>query len=805
LHDSLVARGDAIFDSKEAEQDLRKFRFFRNIEIKNRALIKLTPWNKVQNGLFRGMKSFLVGTEFARSGARESIELKGLANEMTVYNSFEQELQNEDVMDIVNGDEHQEAFHDALMGDHVDDHRIRKAAEITKKHQDQLNRLLRREGVFIQEADRRGVRHFHLNKELIKTSDNIQQTLRDKSLTMNEKFEKAYQRWKSFVFKNQADTLLDLEKTKRAGISLTDMSDNEIDDFLRNSYTTISNGGKFTDVGKSMSQRLGARRILHFKDSESFVKYNRKFGVSTVGEAVKRELQSGAKNLSILQSLGDNPNAMLNRIMVDAVKDNPEFKFQFEQKARKRKLENLLDEVMGTFNDSSSAIARIGANIRSFNNITNLGKVLFAAVTDLAPVSLEGARLTGSWGSGIAEGLKNIMGGQTRALNKEVSKLINVYTHSDIGGATRWFSADDAPANIMQKAQRLQWKLSLMRWWDESHRSGIATLAAKSLADHRHLGFDAMKRSQAGRDTITSMEQYGIDSDMWDLIRNTPVSDVQGRQFITSDSVKNVSDQSIREFLQKKGALRITKTAIQDIKDEVQQKMNMYFHDRVDHAILRPSAADRQFWFQGTNSGTAAGQLMRMLGQYKQYSTAFISKPIARLLYGRGAESWQQALIEGKGDRQGMAMLIGYATLLGYIGTAANSISDNETPPSPFSERGFMESFQRGGGLGLYTNVLTSDPNQFGQGVIQQLEGPTLSKGSQAFNAFMGMFHNSTSRGQLLRVLKSNTPLANTFYTKWALDYLIFNRLQEQANPGYYAKKLAQLQQNHQNFLFSPI
>src|SRR3546814_13494880 len=56
-----------------------------------------------------------------------------------------------------------------------------------------------------------------------------------------------------------------------------------------------------------------------------------------------------------------------------------------------------------------------------------------------------------------------------------------------------------------------------------------------------------------------------------------------------------------------------------------------------------------------------------------------------------------------------------------------------------------------------------------------------------------------------LRFVISNTPFANLFYTRQALDYLILWRLQEAVNPGYLRRMEKRIEkENGQTFLVRP-
>ena len=59
--------------------------------------------------------------------------------------------------------------------------------------------------------------------------------------------------------------------------------------------------------------------------------------------------------------------------------------------------------------------------------------------------------------------------------------------------------------------------------------------------------------------------------------------------------------------------------------------------------------------------------------------------------------------------------------------------------------------------------------------------------------------------GDAIRLLKSNLPFANLFYTQQALDYLVWYQLQETVNPGYLRRMERRTErENDQTFWLRP-
>jgi hypothetical protein len=125
----------------------------------------------------------------------------------------------------------------------------------------------------------------------------------------------------------------------------------------------------------------------------------------------------------------------------------------------------------------------------------------------------------------------------------------------------------------------------------------------------------------------------------------------------------------------------------------------------------------------------------------------------------------------------------------------------------------FVAALAQGGGMGLMGDFLFGDANRFGGGMLSSLAGPTAGAANDIVNLYTSMRDDALA-GNLragkvgadaLRVALNNTPFVNLFYTRIALDYLLFYRMQEWMNPGYLSRMEQKVRtQNNQEFLLPP-
>jgi len=116
----------------------------------------------------------------------------------------------------------------------------------------------------------------------------------------------------------------------------------------------------------------------------------------------------------------------------------------------------------------------------------------------------------------------------------------------------------------------------------------------------------------------------------------------------------------------------------------------------------------------------------------------------------------------------------------------------------------------QGGGLGIYGDYLFGEVNRFGGGPLETLAGPTVGTVNDLVSLLQRARDVATGEdedlsGDVIRLLKSNTPFANLFYTQEAMNYLLWYQLQEMTNPGYLRRMERRVQrENEQTYWLPP-
>lgn len=574
--------------------------------------------------------------------------------------------------------------------------------------------------------------------------------------------------------------------------------------FLKATYLALSSGEHIktdraaSDTGfygpgnraKSMSQE----RVLHFKDADSWVAYNDKFGTRNVTEAVIMGFQRGAQDIGLMEAWGTNPRAMFDSVLDDLRKSNREAP-DLVDKLKGANLQNQFGEVDG----SSRVVMDLGlaekaSAVRALQSMAKLGASTISSITDIATSASELRYQGENLGAAYTGVLSEMMTGRSGAEQRALAAEIGVGLDGVLGDVASRFNGQDTLPGTASKLMRLYFKMNGLSWWTDSVKTSAGRMMAWRAAQQTKLGWN--KVDAKFKEAIAG---YGIGADEWDVIRQAKVRQADAKEYLTAAGVRDLPDSAFAKL----GGDSPAKA--QRLRDELSTKLQAFYSDRVDFAVVTPGARERAILAQGTQRGTWMGESLRFVMQFKAFPVSFATKVWGRDMNGYGLT---EALLQGKGDLLGLAHTVAATTVLGMIALQTKEILKGRSPRDPFGEKwapAWAAAFTQGGGLGIYGDFLFGEANRFGGGLLETLAGPTLGSISDAKDIWDRIRKGDDPSAQAIRFATGNTPFVNLPYTKIVLDYLVLYELQEMASPGYLKRMEDRLRkENDQTMIFPP-
>lgn len=234
-----------------------------------------------------------------------------------------------------------------------------------------------------------------------------------------------------------------------------------------------------------------------------------------------------------------------------------------------------------------------------------------------------------------------------------------------------------------------------------------------------------------------------------------------------------------------------------DVREGLALKLASYFSDRGKYAVLEPGARERAILsHRGLRSGTPEGEALRTIMQFKAFPVAMITKVWGREIYGGQV---------GQARAAGIIHMMVASTVFGYLAMTAKDLAKGRTPRDPKDPMSWGAAFTQGGGAGIYGDFLVGKYSRAGNTALETFAGPTFASVADVMNLWAATRGGDGRAATALRIALANTPFANLFYARPAIDYLFLYQVQEAMNPGFLRRMERRLkEENGQRFIIPP-
>lgn len=563
--------------------------------------------------------------------------------------------------------------------------------------------------------------------------------------------------------------LVDWDKTLRPGMSAND--------FLKQAYESIVSGKTYEfGSGANLAAKMSQGREIFFKDADSWLQHEKNYGYGkTLAQTFFYTLERGSRDLMLMRNFGTNPEAGFKRMLG---------KLDIAEQEARSLLNKYYYNLDGRLNNPlNPTIAQIGNAISTWNNVRLLGKAIFSSLPDSMSKVIElqhqgVANFFQAFGRTISD-----LAPFGNEANAKIASLFGVGMESKLGHVLSQIYAFDGLPGKMSELQRIFFKLNLMNWWNDANKTGTAAFMSHSLALERGNAFKDLDPKM-----LNLFKQYGITENHWNTIRQFSMVE-GGREYITPELIEG-AELSRFASLTGKG-LESSENELAKARSDVAERLRAYVIDRADYATLTPGLKEKVLLNQGTQRGTYFGEALRLFMQFKSYPVAFITK-----MYGRAFE-------QGKADIPQLVQLVLGMTAMGYVADSLSALSQGKTPPPVLSSDEMLSAFIRGGGGGIYADLLMSNRVGIGgQSWADVMAGPTVA----AINDFMDFKRraiNGEANSKDWQALTRTVPLQNIWFRS-ALDYMVFNQVRGMYDPGFQNRLRDYAEKQGQSYFIAP-
>lgn len=583
-------------------------------------------------------------------------------------------------------------------------------------------------------------------------------------------------------------------------------SQQEIRSLLEYTYDTLSSdGANKIEVGRQatgggtskVTNRHGESRVLHFKDADAWLRYQNKYGGLPLVDLVEAHINGLSKDIAMVENLGSNPKTALKILMDAAAKKDWEKGIdENKTKSSRKRIETMFDEFSGGNSPQSQVLANLGTSYRSMNIFSMLGGTTITSITDQATIA-KTAHVHGlSYRKAFGELLSQL--NPANKADRELAHSLGLATEEMLGSIARW--SDDGLTSTHGMTAKLA-RISSGIATQVMRASFLNALTAASKVGFSKLlmeKYGRLSRSKAWNDLDAQdrelLSNTGLDERAWQVFQLAePVVDREGNQLMSARSIYEIPDEKLTSFGDPK-----------QVKDQVASQLQAHLLDEQGMAVIEAGLREKTLINVGAR-GTITGEIFRGIVQFKSFSAAFLMRHGSRTMAQEGF----------KGKAAYAIPLFVMTTLLGGLvvqlkellnGNDPQTMWDSDDPKKASSF--FVRSAVQGGGLSFLGDILVAGTDTSGRDANSFVAGPLGGDFESLLSLTVGNLtqynegKDTNFGNEAFKFVKGKIPAQNLWYTKAAINRMVFDEMQDTIAPGYREKALrkAERQQDRERF-----
>jgi hypothetical protein len=487
--------------------------------------------------------------------------------------------------------------------------------------------------------------------------------------------------------------------------------------------------------------------------ADAWLKFQGKYGAGeNVIGMTAGHLYRAAREIALAEVIGPNHEAIISAALRQAREEQQTGVQRFlkflESPAMIQRTYDVLtgkaDQVEGPM------IAGVLGGLRSINTASKLGGAIISAIPGDSVTATLAAAYNGMPVGRLIDGVVRELargGEESRAL----AARINLTGHSamEYAHGYRYFQDQVAGPELFRAVATATVRLQGLQAWTELIKRIFTMEFMGHLADHA--GHDLAALGTANPALARFLTRHGL-ADQWDAIRAGAPLEVGRATFLDPETI---ADVGLREKL------------IGAIVDERA------------YAVLEPDARVRAISTQGLPAGSFMGEVSRNLFLFKSFSLSMATTHLMRVA--------TQGPIESR-LYQGAAFTV-LSLVAGALTMQAKNVVFGKDPEAMNKIDFWAKAAIQGGGLGVYGDLVNSAFTRTGRHPLVELAGPVAQVGEDVSRLTSKQIRrmyegeDTTLGAEAVRTVRRMTP--NTFYTRLAVDRLIYDQLQTRVDADY--------------------
>ncbi|MBO6290320.1 MAG: hypothetical protein J6N45_08365 [Alphaproteobacteria bacterium] len=540
------------------------------------------------------------------------------------------------------------------------------------------------------------------------------------------------------------------------------LNDKELQEVLEKSFDTLASHGLNKYSGKnSLAQKYAGERILHFKDADSWIKYNETYGNGDPFVSVNQYINNMANDIGFIETWGPNPEKLKAQIL-DKVLAEATAKGAKEQKKALKDIDyfnRIWDEVTGEANipaQTRVAAARFNSGMRNLLMAAQLGSAALTTFSDFATNAMtahfNGISTRGVW----KKTLDMLFSNKKRDFamhiglgGDEIARILSGGTT----GANRFLGDFLPEQGWTGRVAAAVIKASLLERMTVAGKKAFSLDFVHTLASNADKEFDSLIKPLK-----ECFERYGLTSKDWDIIRKSKLDDFQGAKYV-----------NLVEIAKK--------------NQEVANKLsNLIFTER-DFGVIDTNVRTHAIMTQGHKRGTLMGEMLRYGMMYKTFPVTIMTHHITRMMN-----------IDSMGSKIGyLGGLFTGLTMTGYLTMQAKLLVSGKKPADAKKWNTWRDAMLAGGACGVLGDILFGETrgNLIADKALA-IAGPGFSFAKDTYDLTIGNLRDATQKGRRRKSVdfwkdaeayaKHYTPFTNYWPTKLFVERFLWDKLEMEAD-----------------------
>ena len=521
--------------------------------------------------------------------------------------------------------------------------------------------------------------------------------------------------------------------------------------------------------GGDISQQRMSSRFWFFKDADSFLQYNNKFGSGDEGlyDSILMTVKGFSRDIGTLETLGAKPDALSRHLDLQIA----------ARGQHKRGLANGAYQVLtgriDGYADENWWTTTLG-NTQNVMRSAMLGGAAISAISDAAFTAAT-AKLNGMSATktlGRYYGTLN----PASSTHRRIASQQGYVVENAFGGAladARLFGDSLTGTGKFGKLTNALSEFTM-------RASGLQQMT-KGAADSLSMEFESNLANGAIQNTAfknlnpkfrDALESHGIKQKDWELLKKVkPIERADNAFFLGSQEV----------VLSKAADSRTLMDLANKIDD---MSINMRMIGTNEPTLRTRAITTGAFTGADVRKGRALRALFSSAFMFKGFTVSVMSNHVLPAF--RSAK---------KGQYGHLATIAVGTTIMGMLAMQLKEVTKGKDTKDMSDPKVWGAAMMQGGGLGLFGDFLFSDYSRFGRDPISEFVlGPVGGLLNDTGRVFLGNFQRAIEEPEKFQdrflkdtfnLVKRNTPAVNLWYSRLVLERLLLDEIERFVDPKF--------------------